>query len=77
MAWRTAGRLGWGDGLDLFFPSRLSEPSGLKEGVGHHCPECVAMQRPGSSFEVVAAKLLLLSLLMGLFADQRALMAPI
>ena len=52
-------------GLRLFFPSRLSEPSCLEEGVGDHCHESVSMP-PG--LEMVEAEFLLESL-MRLFAD--------
>jgi hypothetical protein len=44
MAWRTAGRLGWGGGPSiLFFPPRLCEAAMLEERVGDHGHECVTM----------------------------------
>jgi hypothetical protein len=60
MAWRTAGKVGWGGGPRTLFPSRLSEPSGLQEGVGHHRHQGVAVKSdPGSSFEVIEAQFFL------------------
>ena len=50
MAWRTAGRLGWGDGpLILFFPPRLCETAMLEECVGDHGHECTPMDRRSGS----------------------------
>ena len=68
MAWRTAGRLGWGGGpLILFFPPRLCETAMLEECVGDHGHECMTMEAlPGSSLEVVKTEFffrLLVSLL--------------
>ena len=70
MAWRTAGKVGWGGGPRiLFFSPRLSEPLRLQEGVGHHRHQGVAVKPgPGSSFEVIEAEFLL-ELLMRLFAN--------
>jgi len=54
---------------ESFFPSRLSEPSCLEEGVSDHCHERMAVQPgPGSALEMVKTELLL-ELLMRLFAD--------
>src|SRR5262245_35640112 len=37
MAWRTAGKVGWGGGpLILFFPPCCCEAAMLEEGVGDH-----------------------------------------
>lgn len=70
MAWRTAGKVGWGGGPRAhFFPPRLSEPSGLQEGVGHHRHQGMAVKPgPGSSFEVIQPEFFL-ELLMRLFTD--------
>ena len=70
MAWRTAGRLGWGDGpLIFFFPPRLCETAMLEECVGDHGHECMTMEAlPGSSLEVIEPEFLF-QLLMGLFAN--------
>lgn len=71
---RQAG-LRWWPG-DSFFPSRLSEPAGLKEGIGHHCHQRVAMQPdPGATLEVVEAEFFL-ELLMRLLADPARLDRP-
>ena len=44
----------------LFFPSRLSEPSGLQEGVGYHRHQGMAVKSgPGSSFKVIQAQFFL------------------
>lgn len=60
----------------LFFPSRLSEPAGLKEGIGHHCHQRVAMQPgPGAPLEVVETEFFL-ELLMRLLADPARLDRP-
>src|SRR5687768_11077993 len=69
MAWRTAGRLGCGGGPRiLFFPSRLSDPAALQEGVGHHGHQSVAVEPgPRAALEVVQAEFFL-ELLMGLLA---------
>ena len=54
---------------DSFFPSRLSDPAALQEGIGHHRHQGMAMEPcPRSAFEVVQAEFLL-ELLMSLFAD--------
>ncbi len=59
----------WDEGRGFFFPPRLSEPSGLQEGVGHHRYQGMAVKPgPESSFEVIEAKFFL-ELLMRLFAD--------
>ena len=70
MAWRTAGRLGWGGGpLILFFPPRLCETAMLEECVGDHGHERMSMEAlPGSSFEVIEPEFLF-QLLMCLFAN--------
>ena len=70
MAWRMAGKLGWGGGpLILFFPARLCETAVLEECVSDHCHERVSMEAlPGSSFEVIETKFLF-QLLMSLFAN--------
>src|SRR3546814_1540739 len=69
MAWRTAGRLGWGGGPSvLFSPFRLAETPVLKEGIGDHRQERMAVQaHPGAPLEVVEPELLL-HLLMRLLA---------
>ena len=74
MAWRTAGKVGWGGGpRTLFFPSRLSEPSGLQKGVSHHRHQGMAVKSgPGSSFEVIEVQFFL-ELLMSLFTDPAGL----
>ena len=66
MAWRTAGRLGWGGGpLILFFPPRLCETARLEECVS----ERMTMKAlPGSSLEVIKPEFFF-QLLMGLFAN--------
>jgi hypothetical protein len=58
IAWRTAGKLGWGGGpLILFFPLRSDEATMLKEGVSDHCHEGVTVKAlPGASLEVVEAE---------------------
>ena len=55
MAWRTAGKLGWGGGpLILFFPLRFCEAAMPKEGVSDHRHERVTMKAlPRSPLEVV------------------------
>lgn len=70
MAWRTAGKVGWGGGPRiLFFPSRLSEPLGLQEGVSHRRHQGMAVKSgPGSPFEVIEAEFFF-ELLVRLFAD--------
>ena len=74
MAWRTAGKLGWGGGpLILFFPPRLCEATVLQEGVRDHGHECVTMKAlPRSSLEVIKPEFLF-QLLMRLFADPSSL----
>src|SRR5450631_3249624 len=61
MACLMAGMPGCGGGPPaLFFPSRCFEAAGLEEGVGDHGHQGVSVQPgPGSTFEVVEAKLLL------------------
>ena len=57
-------------------PLGLLEPLGLEESERDHAHEEVSTQTlPRQPFEVVEAKLLL-ELLIGLLANQRALMAP-
>ena len=70
MAWRTAGRLGWGGGpLILFFPSRLCEAAMLEECVSDHGHEGMTMEAlPGSSLEVIKPEFFF-QLLMGLLAN--------
>jgi hypothetical protein len=70
MAWRTAGKLGWGGGpLILFFPPHLCEATVLEEGVSDHGHECMTMEAlPGSSLKVIKPEFLLQPL-MGLFAN--------
>ena len=70
MAWRTAGKLGWGGGpLILFFPPRLCETAVLEECVSDHGHEGMSMEAlPGSSFEVIEPQFFF-QLLMGLFAN--------
>ena len=70
MAWRTAGRVGWGGGpLILFFPPCGCEAAILEEGVGDHRHERVTMKAlPGSALEVIKAKLFF-QLLVRLLAD--------
>ena len=68
MAWRTAGKVGWGGGpLILFFPSCLCEAAMLEKGVSDHCHERMTVKAlPGSSLEVIETELffeLLMSLL--------------
>ena len=68
MAWRTAGKVGWGGGpLILFFPPCCFEPAILEESVGDHPHERMTMQAlPGSALEVIETEFffqLLVSLL--------------
>ena len=68
MAWRTAGKVGWGGGpLILFFPPCCCEAAMLEEGVRDHRHERMAMKAlPGSSLEVIETEFffqLLVSLL--------------
>jgi len=45
MAWRTAGRVGWGGGpLILFFPPCCCEAAMLEEGVRDHRHERMTMK---------------------------------
>ena len=45
MAWRTAGKVGWGGGpLILFFPPRCFEATMLEEGVSNHGHERVTVE---------------------------------
>ena len=61
MAWRTAGRVGWGGGpLILFFPPCCCEAAMLEEGVRDHRHEGMTVQTlPGSSLEVVKTEFFL------------------
>jgi|KBSMisStaDraftv2_1062788.scaffolds.fasta_scaffold240412_2 hypothetical protein len=74
IAWRTAGRLGWGGGpLILFFPPHLCEATMLQEGVGDHGHQRVTMKTlPGSSLEVIKSEFLF-QLLMRLFTNPSCL----
>ena len=73
IAWRTAGRLGWGGGpLILFFPPHLCEATMLQEGVGDHGHQCVTMEDLARSLEVIKSEFLF-QLLMGLFANPSGL----
>src|SRR6267142_3579268 len=68
IAWRTAGKVGWGGGpLFLFFPPCCCEAAMLEEGVRDHRHERMAMKAlPGSSLEVIETEFffqLLVSLL--------------
>ena len=59
----------WRRSPDSFFSSRCFETAGLEEGVGDHGHQGVSVYpSPGSTFEVVEAKLLL-ELLMRLLTD--------
>lgn len=59
-------------GRRLFFPSCLSDPAALQEGIGHHRHQRVAMKPgPGPTLKVVQAKLFL-ELLMGLLSHRPA-----
>ena len=68
MAWRTAGKLGWGGGpWILFFPPCLCEATVLQESVCDHGHQRVAMKTsPGSPLEVIKPEFLFL---VGLFAN--------
>jgi hypothetical protein len=70
IAFRTAGKLGWGGGPSvLFFPPRCCEATVLEEGVGDHRHERMTVKAlPGSPLEVIEAEFFF-HLLMGLFAD--------
>jgi hypothetical protein len=70
MAWRIAGRVGWGGGpAILFSPSGLFKALGLEEGECDHAHQGVSVQPgPGSPLEVVETEFFL-QLLMRLFAD--------
>ena len=70
MAWRTAGKVGWGGGpLILFFPPRRCEATVLEEGISDHCHERVTVQAlPGPSLEVVKTEFFF-HLLVSLLAD--------
>ena len=70
MAWRTAGRVGWGGGpLILFFPPCGCETAILEEGVGDHRHERVTVKAlPGPALEVIKAKFFF-QLLVCLLAD--------
>ena len=70
MAWRTAGKVGWGGGpLILFFPPCCFKPAILEESVGDHRHERMTIEAlPGSALEVIEAKFIL-QLLMGLLAE--------
>lgn len=68
MAWRTAGKVGWGGGpLILFFPSCCCEAAILEEGIRDHRHERMTVKAlPGSSLEVIETEFffqLLVSLL--------------
>ena len=68
MAWRTAGKVGWGGGpLLLFSPPCCCKAAMLEEGVRDHRHERMTMQAlPGSAFEVIETEFffhLLVSLL--------------
>ena len=70
MAWRTAGRVGWGGGpLILFFPLCCCEAAMLEEGVRDHRHERMTMKAlPRSSLEVIETEFFF-QLLVSLFAD--------
>ena len=70
MAWRTAGKVGWGGGpLILFFPPCCCEPAMLEEGVSDHRHKRMSVKAlPGSSLEVVKTKFFF-HLLVSLLAD--------
>src|SRR5262245_41516611 len=74
MAWRTAGKVGWGGGpLILFFPPCRCKPAMLEEGVSDHRHQRVTMQTlPGSAFEVIEAEFFF-QLLVSLFANPSCL----
>ena len=74
MAWRTAGKLGWGGGpLILFFPPRLCEATLLQEGVGDHGHQRVAMKTlPRSPLKVIKPEFFF-GLLMSLLANPSCL----
>jgi hypothetical protein len=57
IAFRTAGKLGWGGGPSiLFFPPRRCEAAMLEEAIGDHRHERVSVKAlPGSTFEVIEA----------------------
>ena len=70
MAWRTAGKVGWGGGpLILFFPPCSCKAAMLEEGVRDHRHERMAVKAlPGSSLEVIETEFFL-QLLVSLFAN--------
>ena len=70
MAWRIAGKLGWGGGpWILFFPPCLCEATVLQESVCDHGHQRVAMKTsPGSPLEVIKPEFLF-QLLVGLFTN--------
>src|SRR5882672_4106773 len=68
IAWRTAGKVGWGGGpLILFFPPCCCEAAMLEEGVRDHRHERMTVKAlPGPSLEVIKTEFffqLLVSLL--------------
>ena len=77
--WLGALPEGWAEvvarGLVFSVPS-LSKPAGLKEGIGRHCHQGVAMQPdPGTTLEMVEAEFFL-ELLTSLLADPARLNRP-
>ena len=74
MAWRTAGKLGWGGGpMRLFPPLRQVEAPVLQERQGDQRHQRVAMQAcPRAALEVIQPQLLL-ELLMCLLANPTGL----
>src|SRR3990172_4548643 len=69
MAWRTAGNVGCGGPLILFFPPCCFEPAILEESIGNHRHECMTMQAlPGSALEVIETQFLF-QLLVSLLAN--------
>ena len=70
MAWRTAGRVGWGGGpLILFFPLCSCKSAVLQKGVSNHRHEGMAMKPPPASTLEVVKTYLLFELLMRLLTD--------
>jgi len=68
MAWRTAGKVGWGGGPSiLFFPPCRCEAAMLEESVRDHRHERMTVKAlPGSPLEVIETEFffqLLVSLL--------------
>lgn len=75
MAWRTAGKVGWGCGPALlFFPPCCFEAAILEQGIGDHRHERMTMEAlPASPLEVVETEFFF-QLLVGLLANPPRLM---